>query len=120
MSTKKNIVSVRLTDEQHAFFTEWQTKLENETGISVPLGAVLRRALEGFIEQCGRGDIQNEGQEKVQKNAWKRTPKSERQNAAPESGAEAGSKTGPELPETDTHASREESIKKYIFDYSVE
>lgn len=49
MTNKTRVVSVRLTEEQYAFFSNWQTKLETETGIDVPLGAILRRALDGFI-----------------------------------------------------------------------
>ena len=49
MTNKTKVVTVRLTEEQYAFFSDWQTKLETETGIEVPMGAVLRRALEGFI-----------------------------------------------------------------------
>lgn len=97
MSTKKNIVSVRLTDEQYAFFADWQAKLEEETGISVPLGAILRRALDGFMHQCSQ-----------QEGGAKRKPKTirEHSSAAPAEG--------------DAPANREESIKKYIFGYTVE
>ena len=49
MSRKNNVVTVRLTDEQLKFFTEWKKKLEGELGIDVPLGAVIRRALDGTI-----------------------------------------------------------------------
>lgn len=49
MSRKNNVVTVRLTDEQLNFFTDWKEKLEGELGIDVPLGAVIRRALDGAI-----------------------------------------------------------------------
>jgi len=50
MSRKNNVVTVRLTDEQLKFFTDWKEKLEEEAGIDVPLGAVIRRALDGTIQ----------------------------------------------------------------------
>lgn len=49
MSRKNNVVTVRLTDEQLKVFTDWKAKLEGELGIDVPLGAVIRRALDGAI-----------------------------------------------------------------------
>lgn len=49
MAVKTKVISVRLTEEQYAFFSDWQSKLEAETGIEVPMGAILRRALDGFI-----------------------------------------------------------------------
>ncbi len=49
MSRKSNVVTVRLTDEQLKVFTDWKEKLEGELGIDVPLGAVIRRALDGAI-----------------------------------------------------------------------
>lgn len=49
MAKKSNVVTVRLTDDQLKFFTDWQQSLESELGIDVPLGAVLRRALDGVI-----------------------------------------------------------------------
>lgn len=50
MSRKNNVVTVRLTDEQLKVFTDWKEKLEGELGIDVPLGAVIRRALDGAIQ----------------------------------------------------------------------
>ncbi|QGN39658.1 hypothetical protein [Klebsiella oxytoca] len=50
MSRKSNVVTVRLTDEQLKVFTDWKEKLEGELGIDVPLGAVIRRALDGAIQ----------------------------------------------------------------------
>ncbi|MGK9174346.1 hypothetical protein KXR87_14100 [Yokenella regensburgei] len=49
MSRKSNVVTVRLTDEQLKVFTDWKEQLEEELGIDVPLGAVIRRALDGAI-----------------------------------------------------------------------
>jgi len=63
MSRKKNVVTVRLTDEQLKFFTEWKEKMEGELGIDVPLGAVIRRALDSVIHRPNQArdhDIQTE------------------------------------------------------------
>ncbi|EHJ48856.1 Methyltransferase type 11 [Solidesulfovibrio carbinoliphilus subsp. oakridgensis] len=49
MTSKTKVVTVRLTDEQYTFFNDWQKKLQAQTGIEVPMGAVIRRALEGFM-----------------------------------------------------------------------
>lgn len=54
MSRKNNVVTVRLTDEQLKFFTDWKEKLEGELGIDVPLGAVIRRALDGAIQMSNQ------------------------------------------------------------------
>jgi len=59
MSRKNNVVTVRLTDEQLKFFTEWKEKLEGELGIDVPLGAVLRRALDGAIHGANQAREHN-------------------------------------------------------------
>lgn len=49
MANKNNIVTVRLSDEQLAFLKEWQQRIEQQMEIEVPLGAVIRRVIDGFI-----------------------------------------------------------------------
>ena len=71
MSTKTKVVTVRLTEEQYAFFSEWQKKLESETGIEVPMGAILRRALEGFIQHYRHREGRSEALDPVQCEARK-------------------------------------------------
>ncbi|MBN1324884.1 MAG: hypothetical protein JW974_01570 [Alphaproteobacteria bacterium] len=39
-------VSVELTEEQYAFLTGWQKTHENELGIEVPIGALVRKAVD--------------------------------------------------------------------------
>lgn len=46
MINKRNIVSVRLTDEQYEALTNWKNEVEAEVGIEVPLGALVRRILD--------------------------------------------------------------------------
>lgn len=47
MSRKKTYtVSTRLNEEQYKFLENWKKDLENELGIDIPLGALLRRAVD--------------------------------------------------------------------------
>lgn len=50
MSTKKNIIAVRVTDEQHTFLLRWQQHLQEELGMDIPLGALVRRMLDKVIQ----------------------------------------------------------------------
>lgn len=54
MTTKTHVVTVRLTREQHQFFSDWQDTLRKETGLDVPMGAIVRRALDGFIHHASQ------------------------------------------------------------------
>lgn len=51
MGNKTNVISVRVTDEQYRMLTEWQKAMEEETGIDIPLGALVRRLLDGALAQ---------------------------------------------------------------------
>lgn len=51
MSTKKNIIAVRVTDEQHEFLLRWQHQLQEELGMDIPLGALVRRMLDKVIHE---------------------------------------------------------------------
>ncbi|MEQ4452000.1 MULTISPECIES: hypothetical protein [Kosakonia] len=78
MSRKSNVVTVRLTDEQMKFFTEWKEKLEGELGIDVPLGAVLRRALDGAIHRANQA---REHDVRAENNTDERASRTEAANA---------------------------------------
>lgn len=44
--TKDYTVSARLNEEQYQFLMEWKKDLESELGIDIPMGALLRRAVD--------------------------------------------------------------------------
>ncbi|MBN1281406.1 MAG: hypothetical protein JW985_00330 [Alphaproteobacteria bacterium] len=44
------IVSVELTEEQYAFLTSWQKTHENELGIEIPVGALVRKAVDAAMK----------------------------------------------------------------------
>jgi len=49
-------VSVELSPEQYAFLTEWQKTHEQELGIEVPLGALVRKAVDSAMKSGGKKD----------------------------------------------------------------
>lgn len=51
MENKNNVITVRVTDRTYKFLQEWQKKVEEELGIEVPLGAIVRRALDTFCAE---------------------------------------------------------------------
>jgi hypothetical protein len=49
-------VSVELTAEQYAFLTDWQKTHEQELGIEVPIGAVVRKAVDAAMKFHNKKD----------------------------------------------------------------
>ncbi len=49
VSTTKTI-SVELTSEQYAFLTKWQKTHEQELGIEIPVGAMVRKAVDAAMK----------------------------------------------------------------------
>lgn len=47
--TKNKVITVRLNDEQYAFLEEWKKRIEEKMEMEVPMGALLRRALDKTI-----------------------------------------------------------------------
>ncbi|MCL2331603.1 MAG: hypothetical protein FWC61_03610 [Proteobacteria bacterium] len=47
---KTKTVSVELSPEQYAFLTEWQKTHEQELGIEVPIGAMVRKAVDNAMK----------------------------------------------------------------------
>ena len=43
-------VSAELSPEQYAFLTKWQKAHEQELGIEVPIGAMVRKAVDGAMK----------------------------------------------------------------------
>ena len=67
MANKKNIVTVRLSDEQLAFLKEWQQRIEQQMEIEVPLGAVIRRVIDGFIRHSQSRPVHPAGEQQDMK-----------------------------------------------------
>lgn len=49
MNQKSNVITVRVSDEIHGFLIAWKQKMEAELGIEVPMGALVRQALDQFF-----------------------------------------------------------------------
>lgn len=46
---RNKIVTVRLTDRQYDFLDKWKTDLEDYLNMEIPMGACIRRILDGFM-----------------------------------------------------------------------
>ncbi len=65
MSTKSKTISVRVTEDMYNFFDNWCKMMGKETGIDIPMGAIITKVLKGFIahfEYMHGGDGKGSGQ----------------------------------------------------------
>lgn len=97
------IVSVELTEEQYAFLTSWQKTHENELGIEIPVGALVRKAVDAAMksqnkpESSERRDGDRGGE---RKSFGDRPPRSDSRGGRPSFGSRpsfGGSSRGPKF-----------------------
>lgn len=62
-------VSVDLNAEQHAFLVNWQKTHENELGIEVPLGAMVRKAVDIAMKSQNKREERPERSERSSRDA---------------------------------------------------
>ena len=49
-----NTITVELSAEQIKFLTDWQKTHESELGIEVPIGAMVRKAVDGAMKAAAK------------------------------------------------------------------
>jgi hypothetical protein len=57
---KTTLISFRATDEQAKFLKNWQSQMEEQLSIEVPMGAVMRRLVDGFMRDYAERKEQGE------------------------------------------------------------